>query len=152
MPCTSLEGLFTILLVALIHESFEEILTMVVENLPKQQEVGSTISDAINVALYILKVDPSHWSTFARISTFDRDSFESKLAEVLHNLLYVQYFCSNCDCSEHTELSEDDFVLGLIEESVETATNNTKNWIVLRKPIVRLKSVHSCFFYFHHQW
>ena len=72
------------------HEFFEEILTMVVEILPKQQEVGSTISDAINVALYILKVDPSHWSTFARISTFDRDSFESKLAEVLHDLLYVQ--------------------------------------------------------------
>ena len=79
---------------------------MVVEILPKQQEVGSTISDAINVALYILKVDPSHWSTFARISTFDRDSFESKLAEVLHNLLYVQHFCSNCDRFEHTELDE----------------------------------------------
>ena len=121
---------------------------MVVEILPKQQEVGSTISDAINVALYILKVDPSHWSTFARISTFDRDSFESKLAEVLHDLLYVQYFCSNCDHSEHTELNEADFVSVLIEESVEAATNNTKNWIILRKPIVKSKSVHPCLFTF----
>ena len=124
---------------------------MVVEILPKQQEVGTTISDAIKVALYILKVDPSHWSTFARISTFDRASFESELSEVLHNLLYVQHFCSNCDRFKHTARNEAEFVLGLIEDLFEAATNKTINFSSVRKPIVRSNSVQPCF-YIHHQW
>ena len=130
------------------HDLFEEILIMVVEILPRQQEVGTTISDAINVALYILKVDPSHWSTFARISAFDRESFELELSEVLHNLLYIQHFCSNCYGFKHTARNEADFVSRLIEDSFEAATNNTINFISLRKPIVRSNSVQPYFFTF----
>ena len=59
------------------HEFFDEILSMVLEILNHDQESGSRISEAIDVALYILKVDPTHWSTFARGSAFDRAFFLS---------------------------------------------------------------------------
>ena len=41
---------------------------MVLEILDCAQEDGTLNPDAIDVALYILKVDPSHWSTFAKLS------------------------------------------------------------------------------------
>ena len=40
------------------HDYFEEILSMLVEILHKQQEEGSKISDAIDVVLYILILIP----------------------------------------------------------------------------------------------
>ena len=130
------------------HEFFKEILTKKVEILHKQQEEGLKISDTIDVALYILKVNPLHWSTFARISCFDRDSFEPKLADIVHDLLYVQHFCNNSDYSQRPKLTEAEFVLVLIQESIKAATNNIKYCKTLRKPIVRSKSVHPCFFTF----
>ena len=121
---------------------------MIIEILHKQQEDGSKISDAIDMAFYILKVDLSHWSTFARISGFDRDSFELKLVDIIHDLLYIQYFCKTSDYSERPELSEDKFVSVLIQESIKAATNNIKFWKTLQKTIFRSKSVHPCFFTF----
>ena len=53
------------------QDFFEEILTLLLDILKKDVEEAEKISHAINVVLYILKVDPSHWSTFARISTFE---------------------------------------------------------------------------------
>ena len=70
---------------------------MVLQILNRAQEYGTQIPDAIEVALYILKVNPSHWSTFAKISGFDRDSFESQLVDILNDLLYVKNFSINSD-------------------------------------------------------
>ena len=109
---------------------------MLIDILNNQKEEGTKTSDAIDVALYIFKVDPSHWSTFARISSFDRQAFESKLVAVVHDLLFVQHFCQNSDYSKSTELDEDAFILALVEESKTTATTNIQDWKKQRKTIV----------------
>ena len=66
------------------QDFFEEILTLLLDILKKDVEEATKISHAINIVLYILKVDPSHWSTFARISTFNRPAFEEKFLEIVH--------------------------------------------------------------------
>ena len=130
------------------HEFFEEILTMIVDFLYKQKEESSKISDAIDVALYIFKVDPSHWSIFARISGFDRNSFESKSTDVVNDLLYVQHFCNNSDYSKQQGLTKADFILILVQESIDAAANNIKEWKTQRKTIIRSKSMQPYFFTF----
>ena len=128
------------------HEFFEEILTMLIDILNNDVEEGTKIAYAIDVALYIFKVDPSHWSTFARISTFDRPAFETKLEAVVHNLLYVQHFCRNSDYSKSTELDKEAFISALVEDSKAAATTNIQVWKNQRKKIVRAKSLHPCYF------
>ena len=69
------------------HEFSEEILTILIDIFNNKKEEGTKISDAIDVALYIFKIDSLHWLTFARISGFDRQAFETKLVAVIHDLL-----------------------------------------------------------------
>ena len=109
---------------------------MIVEIFHKQKEESSKISDVIDVALYIFKVDPSHWFTFASISGLDRDSFESKLTDVVHDLLYVQHFCNNSDYSKHQGLTEAGFSSILVQESIDEVVNNIKDWKTQRKTAV----------------
>ena len=76
---------------------FHEIMAILLEILDKDTEYGSQISDAIDVALYVLKVNPSHWSTFAKILGFDRDLFDLHLKEILFDLFYTKNFSINSD-------------------------------------------------------
>ena len=93
--------------------------------------------DAIEVALYILKVDPTHWSTFARGSAFDRPIFELKLLEIVHDLLYVKFFSINSVSMERPAgTSDDQFVDQMIKESLTLANNNLTHWQKRRKQIV----------------
>ena len=125
------------------HEFFEEILTMILDILHNKKEDSSKISDAIDVALYILKVDPSHWSTFARISGFDRDSFETQLTAVVFDLLYVQHWCNNSDYSKRTGLTTSvQFENTLTGESIAAAKSKMIQWKKQRKSIVQSKTVH----------
>ena len=110
---------------------------MVLEILYRAQEYGSQISDVIDVALYILRVNPTHWSTFARSSDFDRDFFELKLLEIVHDLLYVKFFSINSVSMERPAgTSDDQFVDQMIKESLTLANNNLTHWQKRRKQIV----------------
>ena len=105
------------------------------------------ISDAIDVALYIFKVDPSHWSTFARISGFDRDYFETQLIAVVEDLLYVQHWCNNSDYSKRTGLTTIvEFETTLLGESIAAVKSKIQKCKKQRKPIVQLKSVYPYYF------
>ena len=110
---------------------------MVLETLNHDQESGSRILEAIDVALYILKVDPTHWSTFARGSAFDRPFFKLKLLEIVHDLLYVKFFSINSVSMERPAgTSDDNFVDQMIQESLTLAKNNLTHWQKRRKQIV----------------
>ena len=89
------------------------------------------------MALYILKVDPAHWSTFARGSAFDRPLFEEKLLEIVHDLLYVKFFSRNSVSMERPAGTSDyEFVDQMIKESFHMTNNNLTHWQKRRKQIV----------------
>jgi hypothetical protein len=64
---------------------------------------ASAISNAVDVALYLLKVDPVHWCAFPNTPMFDQETFDTQLNDVIDDL----YLVRTCEIHSNTLLVDD---------------------------------------------
>lgn len=114
-----------------IHET----ITILLEILDNKTEDRTRMTNVIDVALYILKVNPSHWSTFAKILGFDRDTYDSQWKEMMFNLFFSENFSTDSDVHQFViEWNDDDFKQ-MAKDTCSAACNNTTYFC--QKSIIR---------------
>ena len=120
-------------------EFFSIILQMVRSIVASINETA--LVNAIDIALYLLKVDPVHWCVFPNIPMFDQSAFDEQLSTVISDL----YFVRNVSIHSKTHLqSADDDELHLLnvcwemtESQIAALKNNGEKKILKPKDPIR---------------
>ena len=105
-------------------ESFFEYFMQMVTDLVS---VDVTRANAVvDMGLYILKFDPSHWTVFANTLQFSRDDYKEKLLKFVAHLFSINFLCRNYNPNDHNDLQS---IIEIIAQSEALGNDEAKKWV-----------------------